>query len=215
MANTISQNDKKLSDSKKVLILNSARILISKFGVSKTTLDDIANSIGLKKSSLYYYYRNKEELIEDVIVFESDSYYNSMIKKVDEVKGCINKIIKFVKINLSSFGDIFPIVEDSVVAFAKDKKTLVGKYIDNVKRDSKFLSGIIEEGVGSGELKSCDNVKLASSITTIIEAIKFREYHNSKDFLVKNINFKKAEEDIVYILSLLFDELTTNVSNKN
>lgn len=215
MTNIQSQYGKKISDSKKIMILNAARALISKFGVAKTTLDDISNSIGLKKSSLYYYYKNKEDLIEDVIRFESNEYYNSMIKKVDEVEGCINKIVKFVKVNLSSFGDIFPIVEDSIAAYAENKKILVGKYLEVVKRDSRFLSGIIKDGISSGELKKCDNIKLASSITTIIEAIKFREFHNTKDLLIKNINFKKAEEDIVYIITLLFDELTTNIPDKN
>lgn len=46
------------ADSKKDLILKTARGMLARHGFAKTTLDDIANALGMKKSSLYYYYDN-------------------------------------------------------------------------------------------------------------------------------------------------------------
>jgi TetR/AcrR family transcriptional regulator len=208
MSNITEQNNKKMTDTRKTMILNAARALIIKYGIPKTTLDDIASSIGMKKSSLYYYYKNKEELIYDVINYQADNYYVAMTKKVDEVEGCINKIIKLVKINLGSFNDIFPILVDATSVFTAGKKAIFSKYMELMKRDSAYLAEIIKEGIKNGELKECDHSRLASSIITIVEAIKFRELHNSKEIMSKNINFKKAEDDIVFTISLLLDGLT-------
>jgi AcrR family transcriptional regulator len=44
-------------------ILSEAARLFNYQGTRATTLNDIADSIGLTKTSLYYYARNKEELV--------------------------------------------------------------------------------------------------------------------------------------------------------
>ena len=52
-----------------------------KYGLEKTTLEDIARSAGMTKSSLFYYYRNKEALFLEVAVKEGEEYLESLQQK--------------------------------------------------------------------------------------------------------------------------------------
>ena len=48
-------------------IVSSARGLFEKFGLKKTTMEDIAKEAGKGKSSLYYYFESKYEIFEAVV----------------------------------------------------------------------------------------------------------------------------------------------------
>jgi AcrR family transcriptional regulator len=51
----------------KNLIVGSATKYFSKFGFSKTTMDEIAKNIHKAKGILYYYFRSKEDLFNEVL----------------------------------------------------------------------------------------------------------------------------------------------------
>lgn len=51
----------------KKIIIAASTIFISK-GFEKTTIDDIATSLGVTRPAIYHYYKNKEELFVKVII---------------------------------------------------------------------------------------------------------------------------------------------------
>ena len=53
----------KKSEKKRDRILNAAVKQMCLHGYAKTTLDDIANEVGLTKTALYYYFKSKEDLV--------------------------------------------------------------------------------------------------------------------------------------------------------
>ena len=52
------------TDCKKVQILKAAWNCFVHYGFEKTTMDDIASSIGMKKASLYYYFEIKKQSLK-------------------------------------------------------------------------------------------------------------------------------------------------------
>lgn len=59
-------------------IRHKARTLFQKYGVKKTTVEDIANACNLSKAALYYYYKGKEEILAAVMRDESESLIAKM-----------------------------------------------------------------------------------------------------------------------------------------
>jgi AcrR family transcriptional regulator len=49
-------------------LLDKAVTVFSRYGYSKTTLNDIAEKSGINKASLYHYFKNKEELFVQVML---------------------------------------------------------------------------------------------------------------------------------------------------
>jgi len=48
-------------------IVHTASQVFSRFGFKKATMEDIANAVGMGKSSIYYYFKSKEEIFEAVV----------------------------------------------------------------------------------------------------------------------------------------------------
>lgn len=207
--------EKQLSDKKKEAILEATKELIAKYGFLKTTLDDIAAEIGMKKSSLYYYYNNKEAILFDVIKKETALYYNEMEKEVNKVFGCINKIMAFEKVNLHFFKKSITLYELTINKIWEVKNLIDNLYKDFISKEVSFLKKIIDEGVQNNELQVCDSGRLANAIVTILEAVKYKEIYYSGSSILKDINFNKVENDFRFIIKLLFNGLNVVQKNQN
>ncbi len=55
-------------DEKRKELLSKAVTCFTRYGYSKTTLDDVARETGINKASLYHYFKNKEELFLQVLL---------------------------------------------------------------------------------------------------------------------------------------------------
>jgi AcrR family transcriptional regulator len=60
-------------DEKRKELLAKAVTCFTRYGYSKTTLDDVAKETGINKASLYHYFKNKEELFLQVLLQVSAS----------------------------------------------------------------------------------------------------------------------------------------------
>ncbi|MBK7652520.1 MAG: helix-turn-helix transcriptional regulator [Flammeovirgaceae bacterium] len=65
-------------------IIDAAKKLMQQYGLSKTTMEDIAKAAGKGKSTLYYYFKSKEEIFDAVINQEMDDFFTT-------VKTAVNK----------------------------------------------------------------------------------------------------------------------------
>ena len=65
-------------------IIDTARTLFKKTGFKKTTMGDIARSLGKAKSSLYYYYPSKEDIFEAVLYSEMDELLDDYYEDEDD-----------------------------------------------------------------------------------------------------------------------------------
>lgn len=68
---------------KKKRIILQSKELFEKFGYQKTTLTDIAKSIGYVKSAIYYYFSGKEEIFAALVQSEAKDFLEKLIKNVE------------------------------------------------------------------------------------------------------------------------------------
>jgi len=66
MNNTMSKREQK-----RQTILDMARKIFSRFGLNKTTMDEIAKATRMGKATLYHYFSSKEQIFAEVIKEES------------------------------------------------------------------------------------------------------------------------------------------------
>lgn len=132
-------------------IVEAAKELFQKYGLAKTTMEDIARSIGKGKSSLYYYYATKEDIFEAVIVKDKASI-------IEETKAAIEKagtaeeklrafavtIHKAVRKRVMLFGILSAEIKDNMCLM----RTLRQKY-DAIELD--LIRSIIAFGIERGE----------------------------------------------------------------
>jgi AcrR family transcriptional regulator len=194
-------------DAKKELILKTARELLAKNGFAKTTLDDIANALGMKKSSLYYYYSNKDSLLEDVMKQE-EKYFCSLVEiELNKANTTINKIISYEKAKFEYIRETIKLHELSASIILELKSKLI-EHIKRIhKKEIEMLKNLLDESVKKKEIKKCDTQKVAELILTISEALRHREFYFASFTVGKTIDFSNAIEEMIFAIKLIFDGL--------
>ena len=86
---------------KKEKIISAATRLFSRFGLEKTTMEDIAKAAKKGKSSLYYYFKSKEEVFAEVIKKEIAGLKTAIIEAIEKEDDPYNKFRKFVDSRLN------------------------------------------------------------------------------------------------------------------
>jgi len=92
----------------------------------------------------------------------------------------------------------------------------IGKKIDEFYEHVNFdkgqvdqmLKNILDESVKNKEIKNCDTKRVAELILTLSEALRHRELYFASLNFNKSINFKKAINEMVFAINLMFDGLS-------
>lgn len=195
-------------DAKKELILKTARELLARNGFAKTTLDDIANALGMKKSSLYYYYSNKDSLLEDVMKLE-EKYFCSLVEiELNKANTTINKIINYEKAKFEYIKETIKFHEMSTSIILEFKSKLIEHIRSIHKKEIEMLKSVLDESVKKKEIKKCDTQKVAELILTVSEALRHREFYFASFTVGKTIDFSNAIDEMIFAIKLIFDGLT-------
>ena len=80
----------------KARIIREATMLFSRFGLEKTTMEDIAKAARKGKSTLYYYFKSKEDVFAAVIRTEIAGLKTAIINAVEEQDDPYEKFRAFV-----------------------------------------------------------------------------------------------------------------------
>ena len=137
-------------------IIAGARNLFEKFGLKKTTMEDIAREVGKGKSSLYYYFQSKYEIFEAVIDQEARELFAQAERAIEEAGTAKGKLKAYSRIrlcNINKMGNLSQIVKDDLM----DNISI----LFNIKRKHEItqlamVRKIIAEGVASGEFKQVE-----------------------------------------------------------
>lgn len=193
--------------SKKELILETAKQLIAKNGYAKTTLDDIAFALGMKKSSLYYYYQNKDALLEDVIKYVKEKYLQLIRETLQEEGTTIDKIINYEKKKFEYVKSVIKLQDFSINVFLEIKNKIYKVTQEIIENEISLLKKVLEEGIKKKEIKKCDTQRIAELILTISEALRHREFYFASFTIDKTIDFTKALDDMIFAVKLIFNGL--------
>ena len=123
-------------EGRKIEILEAAKKLFGQFGLKKTSLDEIARSIGLGRTSLYHYFKNKEDLFSAVIRYETGIIIDKLEETIskhdlpdEKIKAYflfkmyyINKYVNIIRITKSEVNEIFPYIEIERALFVEAEK---------------------------------------------------------------------------------------------
>ncbi len=69
---------------KAILIKAAARELFTRYGYSKTSLDDIAKAAHIGKGTIYYYFATKEDIFVETIHDHSEIFLEYLQAQVDQ-----------------------------------------------------------------------------------------------------------------------------------
>ena len=184
------------SDSeKKEKIISAATSLFARFGLEKTTMEDIAKAAKKGKSSLYYYFKSKEEVFAEVIRKEIAGLKTAIIEAIEKEDDPYNKFRKFVDARLNYLNE-----KADQYTNVKDEHLKHYEFVENLTADYSnweisTIKNIVEYGRDKGLFEVTD---LDSISQALFFALKGLEYPWAINLTRKEI--EKSVEALVDVL---------------
>jgi TetR/AcrR family transcriptional regulator len=143
-------------------ILGIALKRFSKYGASKTTMNEIADDLGMSKASLYYYFPDKNALHIAVLKMVGDLYCESMesvARKQQPVEAILMEITDLRQAFFARFRhlDLFRVLRETKSELTNNAFQ-VGK-----ARELSILTSIFEQAARGGEICS-DNIPYVAQL---------------------------------------------------
>lgn len=149
----MTDTDKKAE--RRAQILKEGRDLFARHGVKKTSMDDIAEAVGMAKTSLYYYFKSKEEFFQAVIKHESETLIRQLKEEINKHSSPQRKLRAYFITRMEhlkaltnlyhltriSRQELLPLVENERQRFIEAEKKLVLEILQEGSRKKVFEIG--------------------------------------------------------------------------
>ena len=158
-------------------ILKAAERVFQKWGINKTTMEDIAREAGKGKSTLYYYYQSKDEIFDAVVVNEFERILKKAKELAQEAKTAKEMLIKYIieSINeMKSKISTYTIIREEI----KRNQNFIRKLRDLFQaREEKYIREILEFGMENKEFTFIQKSEVATAAKTITGMIHALELY--------------------------------------
>lgn len=197
-------------DKKKDEIKTAGIKSFAAYGYTKTTLEDIANMLGMKKNSLYYYFESKEALFRELIEDEIKEHVEYLDNIILENLPADEKILKVIS-SLSAF------IQERTLrytvklsAFIELSKVIKNEFKDLQNNECKVIESILKEGIQSGIFVKHDTTVLARDIEYLVPAIFRSNYTDSNAEFVHEVDFKNISSMVERLINYIINGIKLN-----
>ncbi len=158
---------------KKVMIKAAAKDLFFRFGYSKTSMTDIARQCDLAKPTLYYYYKNKEEIFDEVVIDEAQSFMDEVEKKIPAHLPADQRLAAFLTAIYNGkkfYADKLADVPDYLWRHSPQGHPITKKLRDMFR---KRLIQLLQAGKQEGVFNFTNEHRVADTLTHLLEFLNY------------------------------------------
>jgi AcrR family transcriptional regulator len=162
-----------MHDTKKEKIIETARNIFSRFGIKKSTMDEIAKRIRMAKSTLYHYFKNKEEIFLEVVKRESDTMKEKLteaIAKSDTPQAKFRAYAQTRMYYLKELENYYSTLTDAYLEFFPFTEE-IRKDFNNFELTA--LEGIFRDGVNRGAFQMKSPPITAKMVTIAFKGFEY------------------------------------------
>ncbi|RDV13787.1 TetR/AcrR family transcriptional regulator [Pontibacter diazotrophicus] len=200
----------KKAEAKKEQILQSAKAVFGRLGYSKATLDDIAESIGMKKPSLYYYYKSKELLFIEAFSQEWRDSLSRIKRIADQEPNPHERLLLYIRSSLRYYQEIVTQHTISIRVLIETRVTFQELFRESRGKESNYYASVIKEGISNGMFLPCEAERVGYSIMVVKDLIQFEEFQRADFHKLPSIDFQKIERDVLFTIGLVLNGISLN-----
>lgn len=153
-----------LKDFRTAEIVQATRRVIAEVGFADTSIERIAQEAGVAKGTIYLYFRNKEELLGHVVDHGFAELMERARAGTARARGAEAKLEALLRAALEHTGEnqaMFRALQEHRQLAADSPTLLTERLEQNLEHLVSFVSGLIERGTKSGELRTCNSRRAA------------------------------------------------------
>lgn len=184
-------------------ILAGAAKLFQKFGLEKTTIEDIAREAGKGKSTLYYYFKSKEDIFDAIIKEENQKFFSVLQQAVSEATTGMDKLTVFCKArleNLKYWTNLYNVmVQEGIEALRTGRGGPSARHrIQHDNKETSILKSILQYGIVTGEFRVFSESEL-----DMIAFVFMSSMHGMEMDLVIHERLDEVLENFDFLLSMM------------
>ena len=151
-------------------ILDAALTLFAENGYDGTSVEQIANIVGIKAPSLYKHYKGKEDIL-NALIDSAETWYEEMFGFENNIGEVPQSREEFIKVTMEriSFTMRDPIIRKTRILLVQEQfrnerisEATTRHQLDGIQRMyAKIIEGMMDEGI----VKSDDSDLLAAELT--------------------------------------------------
>lgn len=164
-------------------ILEAARKRFLRFGVPKTTMDEVAREAGCSRTTLYSHFRNKEDLYAQLLEQDAEAFIQEASGVLATEARAGRKIRRIVEITRRTYA------RNHVMrlALARDAEMSLEPVAHAFTREQErrivgLLRQVLEQGVAEGSLREIDTERVAYLMFHLGQALVERETAGVGDY---------------------------------
>jgi AcrR family transcriptional regulator len=161
-------------DKRKDLVLDAARERFLRFGVKKTTMDEVSGDAGISKKTLYEFFRSKEDLFLATFIREALANRDFIMRQVEAIDSPLEKIKCMVRTAVDRIKQ-----EKFMIQVLSDESDLYAPYLKEPFRlevESGILDlfvPLLEEGMRRGEIRPLEPRPVAYFMFKLFQAFTY------------------------------------------
>jgi AcrR family transcriptional regulator len=194
---------------KKDEILDAATRCFARYGYEKTTMDDIGKLVGMNKVSLYYYFDGKEALFKAALGRESRQFDERCLAEARAAEGFRARIETWIARSFrysQESGLLRSVTAEGLSALRPVLREFRGRALET---GSTALSSFIEEGIVTGEARSCDARKTGQAIFGIAFSMKQAAFQDGGE-----VDIDELIGRILFAVGLVLDGIAAGPAAK-
>ena len=186
-------------------IEQAAMECFERYGLDKTTLEDIAKAVGLNKTSLYYYYKKKEDIFIEVALREGEKYIQTLQEATSEKSEIEECVAFYLESRFNYYTQVLNMNRVSVETLHKLLPRFFELYDALMHREKEFLTALLEKAIQEKKIRMKDPKEVASVLINFTDALK----HNVEQQAIlkreTNIDYTQSLKDIKTLVTLIFE----------
>lgn len=169
-------------DKKRQLIIDSAIKRFAHFGLSKTTMTEIASDLSMSKALLYYYFPDKISLYSAVLESIINEMDNDLRKGVEKIK-TTEKAIFYVLEKRQEYILKYYNILDYIRTSGSDLPENIQKIIEDAKSsEARLITSILQRGKDTGELNISNATDSAGLLMDALIGMRYITFNTYKTF---------------------------------
>ncbi len=160
-----------VSDERKNQILNAAEKVFTQKGLDEARMDDIAETTGLSKGTIYLYFKSKDELIISILNRIFANLFKQLDARMNDQSTASEAIDQFTEEAIRDYKRMLRLmpVAYEFLALAFRNKTVQKALTQYFRYYMKVLVPMIQRGIDAGEFRSVDAQEVAIAAGAIYE----------------------------------------------
>ena len=188
--------DTRIERTKRENIISTAQRLFTRFGLRKTTVEEIIRLTKIAKGTFYKYFPDKEVLFLEVVKKESSSLISAIREAVSQCSNSQDKMKAYLNTKACKIADLvnfYQVTREGIDEYWPRIDKIREKYLSE---ERKIVREILTDGINSGEMEIEDPELTAYAIVIAVKGFESKWMMGNSPM--------EMEEGVDILLHILF-----------